>query len=379
MAVEFPNLKFYVGPDAVLPAGPANTLDNLEKVIIDFIDGAKRSLDIAVQEVDSEPIARAIIRASLRTFTLPSGKQRRLSVRLVSEADYLSVSKPPPDVFNPPARLKNETNRVLHAALLRAKAWVRTDFNPNIFHQKFIVRDGDAVLTGSTNFTHTGTHNNLNHILIVHDKAVAKIFDTEFDEISKGHFGKYNVSVNKTPKEVIVDDIRVKVCSAPDHAPEMEITKQMAKAKQRVDFAIFTFSKTSAIDDAMKLLIDANRVVRGALDKGQGSRDWAATLPLKKAGADLHFVRKKKPLGKLHHKLMVIDDSVTVIGSFNYTGPANRLNDENIVVLGDDDNPTPNQRTLARMARAEIERIITNHATPVKIVIDPATGKEKAD
>ena len=38
------------------------------------------------------------------------------------------------------------------------------DFNTSIFHQKFIVRDREFVLTGSTNFTDTGTHKNLNHI-----------------------------------------------------------------------------------------------------------------------------------------------------------------------------------------------------------------------
>ena len=43
----------------------------------------------------------------------------------------------------------------------------------------------------------------------------------------------------------------------------------------------------------------------------------------------------KAPLNKLHHKLMVIDGQVIIAGSFNYTGPATRLNDENVIILGD--------------------------------------------
>jgi hypothetical protein len=37
--------------------------DDLEQVVIDLIDGAKSSLDIAVQEIDSLEIAEAIINA----------------------------------------------------------------------------------------------------------------------------------------------------------------------------------------------------------------------------------------------------------------------------------------------------------------------------
>jgi phosphatidylserine/phosphatidylglycerophosphate/cardiolipin synthase-like enzyme len=42
---------------------------------------------------------------------------------------------------------------------------------------------------------------------------------------------------------------------------------------------------------------------------------------------------------KLHHKLMVIDESTIVAGSFNYTEPANDYNDENLFVIG---TPYPN-------------------------------------
>jgi len=70
-------------------------------------------------------------------------------------------------------------------------------------------------------------------------------------------------------------------------------------------------------------------------------------------------------LGKMHHKLMVIDDQVIITGSFNYTGPANRLNNENIMVLGDlgdtSDDSVSRQRTLASYALGEIDRIIETY------------------
>jgi hypothetical protein len=48
-------IEAYVGP---VDLGAA---DDLEAVIVDFIAGSKKSLDIAVQELDSEPIAQAIL------------------------------------------------------------------------------------------------------------------------------------------------------------------------------------------------------------------------------------------------------------------------------------------------------------------------------
>jgi phosphatidylserine/phosphatidylglycerophosphate/cardiolipin synthase-like enzyme len=59
----------------------------------------------------------------------------------------------------------------------------------------------------------------------------------------------------------------------------------------------------------------------------------------------------------VHHKLMVIDERLGIAGSFNYTGPATTLTDENILVLGDLEETGPTaeaaQRQLAAFALAE--------------------------
>ena len=52
---------------------------------------------------------------------------------------------------------------------------------------------------------------------------------------------------------------------------------------------------------------------------------------------------------------------VTIFGSFNYTGPANKSNDENILVVGDLDETKPDvikaQRKIGVGCHREIERI----------------------
>jgi len=343
------NIEIFMGPHQL--GGP----DNLQEVIVNFIDGAHKRLFIAVQELDSQPIAEAIIRA----------KQRKVLVKLVLEADYLLEKITAANPFL--AGGENEVNRVLHDAVLRANINVHSDYNPDIFHQKFIVRDSNSVLTGSTNFTVTDTSANLNHIVIVHDRNVAKNYDQEYDEIQQGHFGKLNEGHDPRPAEVMVSNVRVKILFAPDHNPEMEIMKQIAKAKQRVDFAIFTFASSSGIDDQLVLAKQAGISIRGALFKSQANQTWSASETLKNAGLSLFFIPRSglpepRPR-KLHHKLMVIDEQLIIAGSFNYTGPATQLNDENIIILGDLDSNNQNsiqkQKKLAGYALTEIDRIIT--------------------
>ena len=211
---------------------------------------------------------------------------------------------------------------------------------------------------------------NLNHIVIVHDPKVAKIFAKEYREIRQGHFGKLNEGHDKAPNDVEVSGVPIRVLFAPDHAPEMEIMKQMAKAQKRVDFAIFTFAQSSGIDDQMILLRKANMTLRGALDRRMANQKWAATRPLQKHGVKLSIVPKRGTgVGKLHHKLMVLDEQIVIVGSFNYTGPANALNDENIMILGDLDSTNMNsinrQKKLAKFALDEISRIIKDQGEPM--------------
>ena len=145
--------------------------------------------------------------------------------------------------------------------------------------------------------------------------------------------------------------------------------KQMLKAKKSIDFAMFTFATSSGIDDTMFTLVPSLQRLRGVLDKGQGSQKWAATQPLKEHGVELFQNKAGTGVRKVHHKLMVIDESLVIAGSFNYTDTAETLNDENIIVLGNLEETDPAaieaQRQVAGYALAEIERIIKEYCEPV--------------
>ena len=338
----------------ILHLGPTEqgAPDSLITPIIEFINKAKRrqKLMIAVQEVDNRSIAEAIINA----------RKRGVTVDLVIEQDYLLGGKIPNDPFV--AGGKHEENRFLFNAILRSTVDVKSDFNTKIFHQKFMIR-GNSVLTGSTNFTSTGISKNLNHIVVIDDAEVANAYKKEFKEIQNGNFGKLSIDRDEKPKEARVTGIRVKPLFAPDHSPEMEIMKQILKAKKRVDIAVFTFAQSSGIDDVLIAASGRGVKVRCVMDSQQANQKWAASHGLKKAGVDVKIAGNSGGLGKLHHKLMTIDDSLSIFGSFNYTGPANKSNDENIVIIGDLEETSSvvkaAQKRIARAARKEIDRIDT--------------------
>lgn len=366
MGVQVGGIELFAGPQAL--GGP----DDLESVIRGFIQGARNELLIAVQELDSQAIAKAIVEA----------RRRGVRVQIILEGSYLRDDPPAKDPWS--LLGKQEENRNIHNGLLRAGIDVIVDLNPEIFHQKFMVRDREgsaaAVLTGSTNFTltDTGTNpitkgikagNNLNHVVVLKGKRIAAEYATEFRRYRAGTFGAMHERHEPKPAEFRLGKVRVKPLFAPRHGPEMEIMKQMLKTTSTVDFAMFTFAKSSGIDDTMLRLIGSVQRLRGVLDREQGAQEWAATKPLKASGVELFQNKKGTGVRKVHHKLMVLDERVIIVGSFNYTAPATTLNDENIIVLGDleerDAKAEAAQRQLAAFALSEIDRIVTQLAEPV--------------
>ncbi len=388
MGLRVGQVELFMGPAAV------GAPDDLRSAIVDFIDGADRRLLVAVQEIEDQPVTEALIRARLRGVL----------VQVMVESSYLRRHDEDPEpaevghYFRHDAVFEYNPNRNMLDAMLRAGVDVKLDLNPSIMHQKFAVRDTDAVLTGSTNWTPSGLDRNLNHVVILHDENVASDYRREFTELWQGTFGESQVRRDPKPKERWIHDgggtprVPVKALFAPDHGPEMEVMKQMLKARCCIAFAIFTFAESSGIDDTMRSVACGSGAVgapagstvaiRGSFDGLQSGHEWAASHSLlNNDNITLFRSHRRGSVGKLHHKLMVIDEQVIIAGSFNYTHPASYINDENIVVIGNletaEDMPRfanraalidPSiaaQRQLASFAKAEMDRIIESHTVPI--------------
>lgn len=366
-------IRGYVGPARL------GATDDLQAVIVDFIDQATETLDVAVQELDNAAIAEALIRK----------RREGVRVRVMLNHSYLqdetdADNRPDPALTTiaqlAADRSERQVNRDVYSALCRCAIEVRMDLNPSaIFHQKFCVRDlrvsaggdvsrGDrpAVLTGSANFTDTDCTTNLNHLLVFEDADVQRQFAVEFTEAWSGEFSRGRLGT--PPRTYDVGGVPVKVLFAPDHGPEAEVVKQLLKCPKggRIDCAMFTFAGSSAIDDAMITLAGAERTVRVVLDRGQSteSKTWSAAKWLQEGEVEVVVPRRRQGFRKLHHKLCVVDDSTVVGGSFNYTEPATLFNDEALIVIGsphpESDGVTVDKAACAQIAtffRTEIDRI----------------------
>ncbi len=101
----------------------------------------------------------------------------------------------------------------------------------------------------------------------------------------------------------------------------------------------------------------------------QANQKWAATHPVQRAEVSRFRVASQGKLRKLHQKLTVIDRQVVIAGRFNYTGAENRLNDENIIILGNHEftktSTVEKQKRLASYAVDEIERIVQSFGRPL--------------
>ena len=369
-------IKGFVGPARLGAA------DDLQAVIIDFIEQATSTLDVAVQELDNAAIAEALIRK----------RRDGVRVRVILNHSYLQdatdADHRPDLALTTIAQLagdksERQVNRLVYSALCRCGIEVRMDLNPSaIFHQKFCVRDfrlnasgdvsrGDrpSVLTGSVNFTDTDCQTNLNHLFVFEDADIERQFAGEFAEAWGGEFSRGRLGT--PPKTYDVGGVPVKVLFAPDHGPEAEVVKQLLKCPKggRIDCAMFTFAGSSAIDDAMITLAGADRSVRVVLDRGQStqSKTWSAAKWLQEGDVEVLVPRRRQGLRKLHHKLCVVDGSTVVGGSFNYTEPATLFNDEALVVIG---SPHPESdgvdvdaiacAEITTFFRAEIDRIASD-------------------
>ena len=380
-------IKGYVGPDDI------GAPDDIEKVIVDFIGAATKTVDVAVQELDSIPIAEALIAQRL------AGR----SVRVVLNHDYLqdgtdARSRPKPGLTTVAALAVDasaqKVNRDVYAALCRCGVDVRIDLNPTaIFHQKFCLTDmrldadGDprqgaspGLLCGSANFTDTDCHTNLNHVLVFEDLGVQSEFAVEFAEAWGGEFSRGRLG--KPPKTIDVGGVPVKVLFAPDHGPEAEVIKQLLKCPKggSIECAMFTFAGSSAIDDAMIVLAGAGRSVRVVLDRSQSapSSKWPAARWLVKGGVDVRVPKRRQGFRKLHHKLAVIDGSTVIGGSFNYSEPATLFNDEALLVIGSthsaSEHVTVDKAECAKIAKFfgdEIDRIANDSDPWVDPDADP--------
>ena len=278
------------------PCKPSDT-DGIDDQLVNFIDSAKDEIKAAVYDFELDNVADAFLNANNRGV--------RLFVVFYGGHESRQIKK-----------------------LLRAG--IKTGYRPKgqgLMHNKFVVVDGKRVWTGSMNFTPNGAYKNNNNGVIINSEKIAANYIAEFEEMYDGFFG--SASPENTPyPTVYIDGIEVENYFGPEDGVEQEILSELRTAKQEIVFMAFAFTSVP-IAELMAARIDEGIEVRGVFEKRGRSRYTRYDF-LKKAGAQVQWDSNRY---SMHHKVIVIDREVVVIGSYNFSKSANTRNDENCLII----------------------------------------------
>jgi phosphatidylserine/phosphatidylglycerophosphate/cardiolipin synthase-like enzyme len=292
---------FFTDPKAGAAAtGPRNP----EQGLIRLIDGSRASICAAFYDISSPGVAAAFLRA----------KQRGVEIRIVTERGCFV--------------------RTAINDLIRAGIPVVIDRGRGLMHNKFAVIDGAIVWTGSYNCTENDARSNNNNAMELHSEELAGLYLREFDEMFVDNiFGNRGIGtvlswlINR--HRIVVHDCPMDVYFSPDDDIEEAIVRMIAEARTSIHFMAFSFT-SDRIGDAMIERHRSGIRVSGVFEKTGSGTQYSEYMKMRMAGIDVVLDRN---VGLMHHKVIIIDGTIVIMGSYNFSKNASRNNDENVLVI----------------------------------------------
>jgi phosphatidylserine/phosphatidylglycerophosphate/cardiolipin synthase-like enzyme len=279
---------------------------SIEERLIQFINNAQTSIHIASFEFNLTPVAEALIAA----------KNRGVDVKWVTDDEN-------------GLKYDIQPGRGQFALLTGAGIEVKDDLGRSaLMHNKFWIFDQQITWTGSTNITINGIFKQNNNVLVVRSPEIAFIFEREFQEMWNGQFGPRAPSTMNN-QWAVLDGTPIQVIfSAEDHALS-NLIALVNDAKTSIRFLAFSFTDyplAQAMIDRAKSGADVKGVFETFGSTGTRSElrtFWCAGVPARQDGNGSF----------LHDKIIIIDNSIVVTGSLNYSSSADDSNEENVVIL----------------------------------------------
>jgi phosphatidylserine/phosphatidylglycerophosphate/cardiolipin synthase-like enzyme len=299
-----------------------------------FLSAAKRSLDLAQYDFHLGEETAAVVGGALK-----EAQARGVAVRILYNVDHANPIPVPP----PP-----EPDVQLIAALgVPAKAVAGV---PDLMHHKYVVRDGEAVWTGSMNWTDDSWSVQENVVVTVTAAPdLAHAFTLDFEELWGGADVEHSGFVE--PRPVEVDGIKVRPWFTPGFADALtaRIAKKIGHA-ERVRILSPVITSAPVLGTLAERIADGRSDIAGCVDATQVAeviRQWQAEgkvswkLPLLRQVLAGEFTGKPsvpwQPTGTLHnfmHAKVVVADDTVFVGSFNLSHSGEK-NAENVLELTD--------------------------------------------
>jgi len=303
----------------------------IARLLASFLERAERRLDIAVYDVNLGDETESLVLGTLR-----AAAARGVRVRLLYNVDRPRPRKPAP----PPPKTRPAEIEALPFATRGVPGW------PDLMHHKYVVRDGAAVWTGSTNWTDDSWSREENVIAVVDSRAVAARFAENFVQLWQTR----DVRGSGRVSPAAADGVRVWFSPKRGKRLAHRIAHAIAAAERRVRIASPVITSGPILGALAEAIDDGKVDVAGVVDRTQVAEvlvQWAAVPTTSwKAPALRAALLGGSFSGKastpyapgsvhdyMHAKVTVCDDSVFV-GSFNLSH-SGESNAENVLEFDD--------------------------------------------
>jgi phosphatidylserine/phosphatidylglycerophosphate/cardiolipin synthase-like enzyme len=293
--------------------------------LVAWLDGAAASLDLALYDVRLPgPVGDAVAGALRRAI------ERGVRVRIAYNDEDPGPDERP--FQPPPPSTQPHLLEALGAQLRGIPGW------RDLMHHKFVVRDGDAVWTGSANWTLDSWTRQENVLCTLGDGGVARAYARVFGELwDRGVIGSSGSFDTPGP-------IRPWFC--PGRGPELShrIAKRIGAARRRVRIASPLLTSGPILAAVNECEIDLVGVC-DITQVEQVFRQWQANpasawkIPLLRQAVTRFTGKRSTPYapGSLHdfmHAKVTVADDVVFLGSFNLSR-SGETNAENVLEIAD--------------------------------------------
>ncbi|MGH3008729.1 MAG: phospholipase D-like domain-containing protein [Gaiellaceae bacterium] len=297
-----------------------------------FVAAAEKTLEVAVYDVNLPAPVGTIVHDAFA-----AANDRGVAIRLAYNVDYRKDTPPVPP---PPQTVP---------AFVEAFPFPTEPIPgvPDLMHHKYVVRDGAAVWTGSTNWTVDSWTREENVIVTVESAALAARYLEDFEQLWTTRIVSRSGKVDTAP---VADGVRAWFCPGRGEKLAHRIAKAIGCAQRRIRIASPVISSGPILGTLAQVASDGKVDLAGVVDATQiqevlqqwhdnGNADWKSPL-LRASLTRAPFAGKvSTPYGPgtvhdyMHAKVTVADDTVFV-GSFNLSH-SGEMNAENVLEITD--------------------------------------------
>jgi phosphatidylserine/phosphatidylglycerophosphate/cardiolipin synthase-like enzyme len=311
------------------------TAEAVAERVVAWLGLARRSLDLALYDVRlpgavGDRVATAIKQAAARG----------VEVRIAFNQDERPAHEEPGarPFFPAPPRTEPHVLETLGVPVKPIPGW------RDLMHHKYVVRDGEAVWTGSMNWTLDSFTRQENVLATVDSPGVATAFTRDFEQLWQDASVTNSGDFDSAP----VDGIRPWFC--PGRGPELShrIAKRIGAARRRVRIATPLLTAGPILGTLAEVVAEGRVDVGGVCDATQVEqvfRQWAGNprsrwkAPLLERCLVVFHGKRSTPYERgslhdfMHAKLTIADDTV-FLGSFNLSR-SGEMNAENVLEIAD--------------------------------------------